>query len=179
MAKLVTKLKKSGINEDAVLYQTKNKLLAAAPFRKKKTPYSIIHWLGGNSIITHPVVSDFDLIAIGAAGISKAAVDALAAYLGISRKVLAEDIFDLSVKTFERKSPADKLDKRTSSHALEIAGVLQHAFEVFEDEEKVKRWVNTGNRALNGAKPLDLFATLTGLTIVNDILGRVEEGVYS
>ncbi len=56
---------------------------------------------------------------------------------------------------------------------------MQHAFEVFEDEEKIKRWINTENRALNGMKPLALFDTLTGLSIVNNSLGRIEEGVYS
>ena len=49
----------------------------------------------------------------------------------------------------------------------------------FEDEEKVKHWVNKENRALNGMKPVSLFSTLTGLNMVNDVLGRIEEGVYS
>ena len=79
----------------------------------------------------------------------------------------------------ERKGPKEKLDRRTSSHALEIAKLLQHAFEVFEDEEKVKRWINKEHKALNGMKPVILFSTLTGINMVNDILGRIEEGVYS
>ena len=28
-------------------------------------------------------------------------------------------------------------------------------------------------------KPIQLFSTLTGLNLVNDVLGRIEEGVYS
>jgi len=126
-----------------------------------------------------PINSDFDLIAISEKGVSKASIDELCNYLGISRKSLAEDIFDLSVKTLERKGPKEKLDKRTSAHALEIAKVLQHAFEVFEDEEKVKRWINKEHKALNGMRPVMLFSTLTGLNMISDILGRIEEGVYS
>ena len=79
----------------------------------------------------------------------------------------------------ERKSPKDKMDRRTSAHALEIAKVMQHAFEVFEDEQKLKHWVNKENKALNGTKPVSLFSTLTGLNMVNDVLGRIEEGIYS
>lgn len=139
---------------------------------------SIVHWLGGKRILK-PIHSDFDLVFTGAAGIPKSSVDELATHLGVSRKSMAEDILDLSVKTLERKAPTDKLDKRTSSHALEIAKVMQHAYEVFEDAEKIKRWINKENRALNGMKPIQLFDTLTGLVMVNDILGRIEHGVYS
>ena len=66
-----------------------------------------------------------------------------------------------------------------ASHALEVAKVLQHAYEVFEDEEKVKRWVSKANRALNRKKPVELFDTLTGINIVDNLLGRIEEGIYS
>lgn len=51
---------------------------------------------------------------------------------------MAEDILSLSVKTLERKDKNTLLDKRTSSHVLEIAKVMQHGYAVFEDEEKVK-----------------------------------------
>ena len=62
---------------------------------------------------------------------------------------------------------------------IEIAKVVEHAFAVFENEEKVKNWLNTPNKALNNIKPVDLFYMPTGLNMVNDILGRIEEGVYS
>lgn len=126
-----------------------------------------------------PVCSEFDLIKMVASGVTKGSIDQLASDLGISRKSMAENILNVSVKTMERKSAEDKLDKKTSSHAIEIARVMQHALQVFEGEEKMKRWVNRENKALNGMKPIELFDTLTGLNLVNDILGRIEEGVYS
>lgn len=145
----------------------------------KENKNSIVYWLGGNTFLENPMRSDFDLLSAGVEGIAKASVDALAVHMGVNRKYIAEDIFDLSVKTLERKSPADKLDRRTSSQAIEIAKLMQHAYEVFEDEEKLRRWINKENRALGGMKPVSLFSTLTGLNMVNTILGRIEEGVYS
>jgi putative toxin-antitoxin system antitoxin component (TIGR02293 family) len=145
----------------------------------KENKSSVVYWLGGNTLFEHSMRSDFDLLNAGAEGIAKASVDELAVHMGVNRKYIAEDIFDLSVKTLERKSPADKLDRRTSSHAIEIAKLMQHAYEVFEDEEKLRRWINRENRALGGMKPVSLFSTLTGLNMVNTILGRIEEGVYS
>jgi putative toxin-antitoxin system antitoxin component (TIGR02293 family) len=187
---MTKKLKKTGssvVKEPAVLYKTNSRresYIALAPVKHVKSPskkesHTITRWLGGAQLVSSSIKSDFDIINAGSEGISKSSVDALANYLGISRKSMAEDIFDLSVKTLERKAPADKMDKRTSSHALEIAKVMQHAFEVFEDEEKLKHWVNKENKALNGTKPVLLFSTLTGLNMVNDVLGRIEEGIYS
>ena len=57
--------------------------------------------------------------------------------------------------------------------------MLQHANEVFGDEEKVRQWINANNTALNNRTPVSFFDTLTGLNMVNDILTRIEEGVYS
>ncbi len=62
---------------------------------------------------------------------------------------------------------------------VDSKAVLEHADRVFEDKEKVKHWMNKENRALNGKKPVQLLDTLTGINMVNDVLGRVEEGVYS
>ncbi|HEX8315599.1 MAG TPA: antitoxin Xre/MbcA/ParS toxin-binding domain-containing protein [Flavisolibacter sp.] len=177
MAKATNKKNISVVKEHEVVYRAQRKLPRNAILEDDKN--SIIYWLGGKHLLKNPIRSGFDLFHTGSAGIPKASVDELAGYLGVSRKSMAEDILDLSVKTLERKSPADKLDKRTSSHALEIAKVMQHAYEVFEDEEKIRRWIGKENRALNGMKPLQLFDTLTGLNMVNDILGRIEEGVYS
>ena len=177
--------KTTTLKEPATSYKTKrgnvdtlSKATSSLRVASKKSGNSVAYWLGSENIKSI-IRSDFDLISIGEEGISKASLDELAVHLGISRKSMAEDILDLSVKTLERKSPSDKLDKRTSSHAIEIAKLLQHANEVFGDEEKLRRWINKENRALNWMKPISLFATLTGLNMVNDILGRIEEGVYS
>lgn len=146
---------------------------------KLKPELNFIHLLGGKSVLTKPIQSEFDLISLSNEGITKASLDALIGHLGISKKAFSENILDASVKTLERKKSTDKLDKRTSSHVIEIAKVADHAFSVFSDEEKVKKWLNAPNRALNNIKPIDLFYIPTGLAMVTTILGRIEEGVYS
>ncbi len=138
-----------------------------------------VRLLGGKGILTRPIRSEFDIISLSNEGITKASLDALIGHLGISKKAFSENILDASVKTLERKKSTDMLDRRTTSIAIEIAKVLEHAFEVFESEEKVKSWLNKPNRALNQIKPIDLFHIPTGLGMVNNILGRIEEGVYS
>jgi putative toxin-antitoxin system antitoxin component (TIGR02293 family) len=140
---------------------------------------NFVHLLGGKSIVTKPIRSEFDIINLSNDGLTKASLDALIGHLGISKKAFSENILDASVKTLERKKSTDKLDKHTSSLVIEIAKIVEHAFAVFENEEKVKSWLSAPNKALNNIKPIDLFYMPTGLNMVNDILGRIEEGVYS
>jgi putative toxin-antitoxin system antitoxin component (TIGR02293 family) len=137
----------------------------------------ITHWLGIPR--SKKIASYLDYIKLSNTGITKASVNTLADYLGVNRKYISENIFDLSVKTMERKEDDEKLSRKISSHALEIAKLLQHAYHVFRNEDKLKQWLNRENRALNNMKPVELLDTLSGLILVDDVLGRIEEGVYA
>lgn len=139
----------------------------------------LVGLLGGAALVNKEIRSDFDLIALSNQGIKKASLDALINYMGMTKKNFAENILNLSVKTLERKKDHETLDRQTSSHVIEVAKVVNHAFEVFESEEKVQGWLNTSNRALNNTRPVDLFYIPTGLAMVDNVLGRIEEGVYS
>lgn len=139
----------------------------------------LINLLGGSSLIVMEIKSPFDIINLSNRGLKKASLDALIGHLGMSKRSFTEKILNISVKTMERKKSDDLLDKRTSSYIIEVAKVVEHAFEVFENEEKVQHWLNAPNKTLNQMKPIDLFEMPTGLDLVNSVLGRIEEGVYS
>jgi len=143
------------------------------------TNFDAAHWLGISGAASKKINSYLDYIKLSDAGITKASINTLADYIGVSRKYISENIFDVSVKTMERKEDKEKLSRKISSHALEIAKLVQHGYNVFRDEEKLKRWLNRENRALNNMKPVELLDTLSGLVLVDDVLGRIEEGVYS
>lgn len=147
--------------------------------KELKTYWNVSLLLGGQGVLGVHIKTEFDLIALSNQGLTKASLDALLTFLGIPKKAFVESILDMSVKTIERKKEDDLLDRHTSSHLIEIAKVVEHAIEVFEDEEKVRDWLAKPNRSLNGMQPLELFALPTGLALVNAVLGRIEEGVYS
>jgi putative toxin-antitoxin system antitoxin component (TIGR02293 family) len=146
---------------------------------KKFNNPGFIGLLGGKDLVSRPIHSDFDLILLSNEGITKQSLESLISYLGISKKAFSENILDASVKTLERKKNTDRLGKLTSSLAIEIAKVVEHALEVFEDEEKVKTWLNSPIRALNYQKPIEFFSLPTGLKMVDNVLTRIEYGVYS
>jgi putative toxin-antitoxin system antitoxin component (TIGR02293 family) len=123
-------------------------------------------------------VSTLDFLAAGTRGIPKRSLTTLAYTLGIPMKQMAQ-ILNVSEKTLGRKKPDDLLDKLPSSLSIEIAQTVARGMEVFEDRDKFNRWLQKQNRALRGQKPFDLLNTPTGIKLVNQVLGRIEEGVYS
>ncbi|WP_169719481.1 type II RES/Xre toxin-antitoxin system antitoxin [Olivibacter sitiensis] len=153
--------------------------MATTNKKETKIYWDVSSLLGGQELLGIRIKTDFDLIKLSNQGITKASLDALVSFLGMPRKAFVEGILDMSVKTIERKKDTDRLDRHTSSHLIEIAKVVEHAMEVFEDEEKVRDWLATPNRALNGMCPIELFSMPTGLGLIDTILGRIEEGVYS
>jgi len=193
--KIDTKLKKTRSKKAKIVYRDRaTGSLTDQVLHKRQSGYTTVpdtyafstdnvvktfSLLGMTGATIKKLSSAFDYIELSNAGITKNAINVLADNIGISRKFISENIFDVSVKTMERKDNKTKLDKRISSHAIEIAKVVQHTWKVFREEDKVKRWLNQTNRALNNKKPVELFDTLSGILIVDDILGRIEEGVYS
>ncbi|MCX2477410.1 DUF2384 domain-containing protein [Pedobacter sp. MC2016-05] len=135
--------------------------------------------LGGALSLAIPIKNYYDLILLSRAGISKASAESVISFTGMSKKSFVEDILNLSIKTLERKQADDKLDIRTSSLVIEVARVLEHTYQVFDDKEKVQRWLSKPNNALHGETPLSLFSTPTGIGMIEDVLTRIEEGVYS
>jgi putative toxin-antitoxin system antitoxin component (TIGR02293 family) len=134
--------------------------------------------LGGKEFMPKAPASSYDLVLASSKGISKQAVLNLADVMDIPMKDMA-GLLNLSYKTLGRKRRTDLLDSLVSSLSIEIAGTIANGLSVFEDSNKLKRWLQKENRALSGRKPIELLNTPTGINMVNRVLGRIEEGVYT
>lgn len=134
--------------------------------------------LGGRQFMDDVPVSILDYVTAGNKGIPKLSVINLAKVLDVTIKDIAE-ILNVSYKTLGRKKQADVLDSLASSLSIEIANTFAKGLSVFEDTNKLNRWLHKENRALQGKKPFDLLKTPTGIKMVNRILNRIEEGVYT
>ncbi|PKN17919.1 MAG: hypothetical protein CVU71_10330 [Deltaproteobacteria bacterium HGW-Deltaproteobacteria-6] len=62
---------------------------------------------------------------------------------------------------------------------LNYERLLQRAIDVFGDEEKAKQWFSSPQKALGGKTPLEYSESDVGAQEVEDLLGRIEWGVYS
>ena len=147
---------------------------------EKNESTDIITWvmLGGKHFMATRPSSKIDYVTASARGIPKLSVINLAAVLNVPMKDMAT-LLNVSYKTLGRKKKTDILDSLSSSLSIEIANTIANGLSVFEDADKFNRWIQKNNRALKGQKPFDLLNTPTGIKLVNQILGRIEEGVYS
>ena len=57
--------------------------------------------------------------------------------------------------------------------------IMIRAVEVLGSREEASRWLHAPNPALGGQTPLELLDTDLGSRQVEDVLGRIEHGVYS
>lgn len=57
--------------------------------------------------------------------------------------------------------------------------ILAETSDVLGSEEKASHWLHAPNQALGGKTPLSLIDTDVGARQVEEVLGRIEQGVFS
>lgn len=86
----------------------------------------------------------------------------------------------ISPRTLTRRKKGSKLKAWESDRLVSISRLLASALELFEgDTEKASRWFVAPNRALGDVAPLEMAATETGAREVENLIGRLEHGVFS
>ncbi len=85
----------------------------------------------------------------------------------------------ISKATLHRRRAGQRLGSAESDRVVRFARLMGKAVEVMESEENARKWLNSPQRGLGGAVPLDYAETEVGAREVEDLLGRIEYGVYS
>ena len=85
----------------------------------------------------------------------------------------------ISRSTLQRRKAAGRLSPDESDKVMRLSRLLEHATNVFGDIEKARTWLKFPQRGLGGAVPLDYAETEIGAREVDDLLGRIDYGVYS
>ena len=103
----------------------------------------------------------------------------VAEYYGISEARVAT-LLGASERTLSRRKKEDKpLDATESDRLYRLARIGARALEVFENDASARNWLKRPNRALGGAVPLEMLDTDAGTEQVDEVLTRIEYGVYS
>jgi putative toxin-antitoxin system antitoxin component (TIGR02293 family) len=97
---------------------------------------------------------------------------------GLDREEISSAL-DLPLRTFARRKQERRLRRDESDRLFRLVRIASQASEVLGDDGKASRWLHTGNRALGGKPPLELLDTDLGSRQVEEVLGRIEHGVYS
>lgn len=118
------------------------------------------------------------LIQVVQAGLPVHELDALQESLAIPMEKLAPKL-GISKATLHRRKASGRLDPGESDRVVRFARLVGKAVEVMESQENARLWLTSPQLGLGGAAPLDYAQTEIGAREVEDLLGRIEYGVYS
>ena len=93
-----------------------------------------------------------------------------------------EEIFTLVVpkRTLARRRAADEpLTVEETDKALRLARIAVQAERVFGAPEKAHRWLRKAKRELKGETPLAYLASEAGARVVEEMLHRIEHGLFA
>jgi putative toxin-antitoxin system antitoxin component (TIGR02293 family) len=85
----------------------------------------------------------------------------------------------ISKATLQRRKSGQRLGLAESDRVVRFARLMGKATEVMESAESARKWLNSPQTGLGGAVPLEYAETEVGAREVEDLLGRIEYGVYS
>lgn len=104
--------------------------------------------------------------------------DALQDLLGVTSDQLAE-VLKISRSTLARRRLAGKLESLESDRLMRFARLFARAREVMGGETEARHWMKAPARALAFEAPLHFAGTEVGSREVENLLGRIEQGVFS
>jgi putative toxin-antitoxin system antitoxin component (TIGR02293 family) len=90
-----------------------------------------------------------------------------------------QQIIAVSGRTWARRMASNQLSPVESDRLYRLARIIARTEEVFRSREKASRWLQEPNRALGLQMPLSLLDTDEGARRVEDVLIRIEHGVFS
>lgn len=112
-------------------------------------------------------------------GFSFLALERLESHTGVGLSLLAA-IVGIPERTLARRKAAGRLTPEESERLLRIAGIFEKSVELFEgDATAAVDWLMTPRRALNDQEPLLYSRTELGAREVENLIGRLEHGVFS
>jgi putative toxin-antitoxin system antitoxin component (TIGR02293 family) len=88
-------------------------------------------------------------------------------------------VFGIPPRTVARRKEARHLNPQESDRLYRVARAVSQAVEVLGSIEKARVWLKTPNRALGREIPLDLLDTEIGARQIEEVLLRLNYGIFS
>ena len=137
--------------------------------------------LGGTRVWRHPPTTKLevhDAILRGIPG--KALVHMFQNVKGIPAEKLS-NVVGVSYRTVQRRAgaPGKALNEDQGARLWKFAEILNAATELQGSRAAAEQWLSQPTMALDRRTPLDLMATSAGAEMVEDLLVRLNYGVYT
>lgn len=125
-----------------------------------------------------PRLTEQDIIARSRQGVPRREVDRVAALVGLTDKEMAASL-GLSASYLHRLKGEQPIARDASERLLLLENLLLHALDSFEGRTVTAlRWLRTPLRELDHQTPLQTLDTVTGFTLVDRVLGRIDHGIF-
>jgi putative toxin-antitoxin system antitoxin component (TIGR02293 family) len=146
----------------------------AVIFRQMATPSP-----AAKAFRQYPFGDDLKMSKIVLSGLPSKVLRQLAAAFGIPIADMGAFVH-IKERTLMRRIEANALLKPDESErAARLMRIYTRAVDVLADEDKAKSWLNRPLRVLDNQSPLTVAATEPGAREVEQVLGRLEHGVFA
>jgi len=99
------------------------------------------------------------------------------AITGLTIKILSENIFEITPKTFIKyKNNETKIPSRIAELAIELSTLYELGNVVFGNSTIFNQWLDKENSFFNNNKPVQYLNTSTGIHLIYEELKRIEFG---
>lgn len=111
-------------------------------------------------------------------GVTKGELEQLKEKASLDYDTLAKGLA-VSRATLINKKGNDKFTPEISEKIVGLVDVYAYGYQVFGDVDRFNAWMFRPNQALNGEAPFDFVDNQFGREEIKNLIGRIENGVYS
>lgn len=97
---------------------------------------------------------------------------------GLDYETLAK-VLSVAKATLFNKKGTERFNPSLSEKIFVLANLYSYGLSVFGKKQLFNSWLEKENRALGYIRPLELLDTMIGVEEVKNLLGRIEQGIYS
>ena len=112
------------------------------------------------------------------AGLPYTALESLASLLELTQRDISA-VLGAAPRTLARRKRQRRLSPIESDRLYRLARILQSAAATLGNVNKARAWLGRPNRALGGMTPLSVLDTEIGARQVEDVLTRINYGMYA
>ena len=134
--------------------------------------------LGGRKVFHRSFSDAGEMLDLVRKGLPYAALEALVRVLSV-RAAEVTRLLGVAPRTLARRKVARRLAPAESDRLYRLAYVTLLAADILGSVDKAKGWLTQPNRALGDAPPLGLLDTEIGERQVEEVLERINHGIFS
>lgn len=135
-------------------------------------------FLPPNQALLPRLMTEQEIIARSRQGVLRAEADRVARLVGLTDKEMAIAL-GLSASYLHRLKVDQRISQDASERLLLLENLVLHMLDTFEGRASTAlNWMRAPLRELDYQTPLQTLDTVTGYTLVDRVLGRIDYGIF-